>query len=56
VEQTKFHYQGTIIRDTLSIGVVGWDKNIIDGRGLIVKADKALYKSKRAGRNTVSVV
>ena len=56
VEQTKFHYQGKIIRVTLSIGVAGWDKTIIDGRGLIVKADKALYKSKRAGRNTVSVV
>jgi len=55
VEQTKFHYQGKIIRATLSIGVAGWDKSIVDGRGLIVKADKALYKSKHAGRNAVSV-
>ena len=55
VEQTKFHYQGKIIRVTLSIGVGSWDKTIMDGRGLIVKADKALYKSKHAGRNAVSV-
>ncbi|MFH1075140.1 MAG: GGDEF domain-containing protein [Candidatus Firestonebacteria bacterium] len=55
VEQTKFHYQGQIIRVTLSIGVAGWDKSIIDGRSFIVKADKALYKSKHAGRNTVSI-
>ena len=56
VSQTKFNYHGKIIRATLSVGVGSWDKTIIDGRGLIVKADKALYKSKHAGRNAVSVV
>lgn len=56
VDQTKYNYQGQIIRATLSIGVASWDKAIIDGRGLIVKADKALYKSKHAGRNAVSVI
>ncbi len=55
VWQTKFHYQGRIIRTTLSIGVAGWDKAIVEGRGLIIKADKALYMSKHAGRNKVSV-
>ncbi len=55
VERTKFHYKDIVIHVTLSIGVAGWDKAMLNGRDLIVKADKALYLSKRAGRNKVSI-
>lgn len=54
VEQTKFHYLGKIIKVTLSVGVASWGTSIQDGRGLLIKADEALYKSKRGGRNLVS--
>jgi diguanylate cyclase (GGDEF)-like protein len=54
VERTKFHYSDKIIKVTLSIGAASWDNTIQDGRQLIIKADKALYKSKHSGRNAVS--
>jgi diguanylate cyclase (GGDEF)-like protein len=54
-EGSKFN-QKKIIKVTVSIGVASWDKSIIDGRGLIIKADKALYLSKHGGRNLVSVL
>jgi diguanylate cyclase (GGDEF)-like protein len=56
VEQTKFHYGNKIIKVTLSVGVASWSVDIPDGRGLLMKADAALYKSKREGRNRVSVM
>ncbi|MEI7903858.1 MAG: GGDEF domain-containing protein [Candidatus Firestonebacteria bacterium] len=56
VDQTRFNYHGKIIKASLSVGVATWDKSIQDGRGLIVKADKALYRAKQEGRNRVSVI
>jgi len=56
VERTKFHYHDKVIKVTLSVGAASWDSSITDGRGLIIKADKALYKSKHAGRNVVSIL
>jgi diguanylate cyclase (GGDEF)-like protein len=56
VEQTRFNYDGKPIKVTLSVGVAAWDKHITSGRDHIIKADKALYASKRAGRNKVSVL
>ncbi|MBI4976748.1 MAG: GGDEF domain-containing protein [Spirochaetes bacterium] len=56
VERTRFRYNEHIIRVTLSIGVAGWDRKIVSGRELVQKADKALYLSKKAGRNAVNVV
>jgi diguanylate cyclase (GGDEF)-like protein len=55
VERTRFRYKNEVLKVTLSIGVAGWDKSMQSGRDLIVKADKALYQSKKAGRNAVSV-
>lgn len=56
VGKTNFHYGNTKIKITLSIGVTSWDKSIQDARGLIIKADRALYKSKHSGRNMVSII
>lgn len=54
-ERTKFRYKNNLLKVTLSIGVAGWDTGMQSARDLIVKADKALYQSKKAGRNAVSV-
>ncbi len=56
VNQTKFMYNGKQIKTTLSVGVAAWDKSIETGRDLIIKTDKALYKSKHGGRDRVSVI
>jgi diguanylate cyclase (GGDEF)-like protein len=38
---------------TVSIGVAGLDKEIVDHQSLIHRADKALYGAKQQGRNRV---
>ena len=38
---------------TVSIGVASWLDDATDGTSLITNADKALYKAKQAGRDTV---
>ncbi len=40
---------------TVSIGVTGFDKGVTDHHGFVERADKALYKAKREGRNRVIV-
>ncbi len=40
---------------TVSIGVTGFDRQVTDHRILVERADKALYKAKREGRNRVIV-
>lgn len=42
-------------RMTLSVGVAAFPDNAIDGIDLIEKADRALYHSKRRGRNQISL-
>jgi diguanylate cyclase (GGDEF)-like protein len=40
---------------TVSIGVAAFPADAIDEEGLIIKADKAMYKAKQSGRNKVVV-
>jgi diguanylate cyclase (GGDEF)-like protein len=55
VEETKFAYDRHVLTVTLSIGVAAWRKNMMHATALINAADKALYISKKNGRNRVSV-
>jgi diguanylate cyclase (GGDEF)-like protein len=56
VEMKRFVYEGTNIPITISIGIAGLpDPAVKDASDLVNLADKALYRSKHAGRNRVSV-
>jgi len=41
------------VQVTVSIGVAGSDKNLVDPEKVLKSADKILYKAKKAGRNRV---
>ena len=45
---------GNPLTVTISVGVAAW-KNGLDAAGLYGEADTALYASKRAGRNQVTI-
>ncbi|MBI6546576.1 MAG: diguanylate cyclase, partial [Cyanobacteria bacterium NC_groundwater_1444_Ag_S-0.65um_54_12] len=47
--------KGAFLQVTVSIGVATYPDHACDGASLIAAADNALYKSKRSGRNCVSV-
>ena len=51
---TPVVYAGNSIRLTLSAGVAGLPENGEDVATLLVRADEALYRSKKEGRNRVS--
>ena len=54
VENTPIETQGGIVRPTVSIGVSSVPHSRIrSAKEMIVAADKALYRAKRAGRNQV---
>jgi two-component system, cell cycle response regulator len=56
VEANKFVFEGTNIPITISIGVAGLPDAVVkDAAELVSFADQALYKSKHAGRNRVSL-
>ncbi|HEY8039187.1 MAG TPA: diguanylate cyclase, partial [Polyangiaceae bacterium] len=55
IEQSRFIFQGEVIRVTISIGgamLADADRTSLD---LIKRADEKLYEAKRAGRNRVIV-
>ncbi|PKL91573.1 MAG: hypothetical protein CVV21_05995 [Candidatus Goldiibacteriota bacterium HGW-Goldbacteria-1] len=54
IEKTKLNFNGTVIGVTLSMGVATYPGDAISRRGLIERADKALYTSKHNGRNRVT--
>ncbi|GEN51487.1 GGDEF domain-containing protein [Alkalibacterium pelagium] len=55
VEDTAFSLsEETTIRMTISIGAAVYPETINETKGMIEKADAALYESKNAGRNRVS--
>jgi len=55
VENTSFDMLGTLVKATVSIGVSSYPEDAKSVDDLLTKADKALYKSKKGGRNRVSV-
>jgi two-component system, cell cycle response regulator len=55
IEAHAFEREGTIARTTISIGVASYPEDGITRRELTHAADAALYRSKRAGGNAVSL-
>jgi diguanylate cyclase (GGDEF)-like protein len=55
VEQSRFAFQGEIIRVTISIGGAMLDESDRTSLDLIQRADDKLYEAKRAGRDRVVV-
>lgn len=55
VENTAFDEQGQRVSTTVSIGLASCPTDAIAPKDLINKADAALYRSKRAGRNRTTL-
>ena len=55
VEAETFEYEGQAIRCTVSLGVADLSEPASDPKALVERADKAMYVSKKNGRNQVSV-
>ena len=56
VEGMGFDYEGQRIVVTLSLGIAQYDQDRdLTGKSVIDRADKAMYASKQAGKNRVSV-
>ncbi len=55
IEQSRFIFQGEVIRVTISIGGAMLNDDDKTGPDLIGRADEKLYAAKRAGRNRVVV-
>jgi len=56
VENNRFVYDGTVIPVTISVGIAVLPNAAVkDASDIVAFADQALYKSKNAGRNRVTV-
>lgn len=55
IENTSFDMNGNCITSSVSIGIAGYPEDAVDFNDLIERVDKALYMSKKAGRNRVSL-
>lgn len=55
VENTAFDEQGQRVSTTVSIGVASCPADAVAPKDLLQKADAALYRSKRAGRNQTTL-
>ena len=53
IEAADFQYDGMTLKVTISVGAAMWDGKLSDHR-FIELADKALYESKKNGRNRVT--
>ena len=56
IDKTRFDYQNEVIRLTVSLGVTQIQPTDTDPEKPFLRVDKAMYNSKREGRNKVSVV
>ena len=54
VERTEFEVAGTVVRTSISIGIAELTRQVDLGQELLARADQALYRAKRDGRNCVS--
>lgn len=54
-EKMRIAQNGKELKVTLSFGVATYPTHGTEGEEIVIKADKALYKSKRRGRNCVTV-
>jgi diguanylate cyclase (GGDEF)-like protein len=52
---TPFDYEGTRLSTTISAGVAAFPEDGADIRTVIVKADEAMYTSKKEGKNRVTI-
>ncbi len=53
IENISFDANGKAIGATVSIGIASYPEDVADAHDLMDAADKALYESKKAGRNSV---
>jgi diguanylate cyclase (GGDEF)-like protein len=54
VENTSFSAAGERVSSTISVGVSSFTQDAEQQDGIMIRADKKLYESKRKGKNTVS--
>ncbi len=54
-EAMRISHNGKDLKVTLSFGVAAYPAHGTEGEEIVIKADKALYRSKRSGRNCVTV-
>ncbi len=54
VQNSSFDVNGSQVNSTVSIGISSYPDDAVDINELVEKADKSLYRSKKAGRNRVS--
>jgi diguanylate cyclase (GGDEF)-like protein len=55
VAEHAFEREGVPLRPGISIGVAAFPESAADGQALFQRADEALYRAKRAGKNQVSI-
>jgi diguanylate cyclase (GGDEF)-like protein len=55
IANTSFDVEGKQVSTTASIGIASFPDDVSDARGVLDKADIALYKSKKTGRNKVTL-
>jgi diguanylate cyclase (GGDEF)-like protein len=55
IQKSQFHYQGIDLSVTISLGLAKLEPSFFDAQTLIEACDRALYASKKRGRNCVSV-
>lgn len=57
IEESEVLYDEKILKATISIGITQFDQSLdYNSTDFIERADRALYESKRNGRNTVSIL
>ena len=55
LEKVSVEWTGQTVSITASIGIATADPGEIETKALVVRADDAIYRAKRAGRNRVCV-